>query len=79
MAHNAPCAGTVDLKVSHVDDAVVTALLLKLAAFYKGRVKTHHGEVFNYLGMALDYGSLSGALTVSMITYLTTQGTQIMA
>ena len=42
-----------DLKVSHVDEAVVTAFSLKLADLYKGRVKTHRGKVFvfQYLGL----------------------------
>ena len=56
-----------NLKVSHVDEAVVTAFSLKLADLYKGRVKTHRGKVFDYLGMDLDYGLLPEALIVSMI------------
>ena len=66
------CWHVDDLKVSHVDEAVVTAFSLKLADLYKGRVKTHRGKVFDYLGMDLDYGSSPGALIVSMIKYLTT-------
>ena len=65
------CWHVDDLKVSHVDEAVVTAFSLKLADLYKGRVKTHRGKVFDYLGMDLDYGSEPGALIVSMIKYLT--------
>ena len=34
-------------------------------------MKTQCGKVFDYLGMDLDYGSLLGALIVSMIKYLT--------
>ena len=49
-----------DLKVSHVDEAFVTAFLLKLADLYKGRVKIHIGKIFDYLEMDLDYGSLPG-------------------
>ena len=30
-----------DLNVSHMDEAVVTTFLLRLADLYKGRVKTH--------------------------------------
>ena len=60
-----------DLKVSHVDEAAVTAFSLKLADLYKRRVKTHRGKVFDYLGMDLDYGSSPGVLIVSMIKYLT--------
>jgi hypothetical protein len=51
------CWHVDNLKVSHVDEAVVAAFLLKLADLYKGRVKTHRGRVFDYLGMDLDYGS----------------------
>jgi hypothetical protein len=65
------CWHVDDLKVSHVDEAVVTAFSLKLADLYKGRVKTHRGKVFDYLEMDLDYGSSPGALIVSMIKYLT--------
>ena len=65
------CWHVDDLKVPHVDEAVVTAFSLKLADLYKGRVKTHRGKVFDYLGMDLDYGALPGALIVSIIKYLT--------
>ena len=57
--------------MSHLDEAVVTAFLLKLADLYKGRVKNHRGKVFDYLGMDLDFGSSPGVLIVSMIKYLT--------
>ena len=65
------CWHVGNLKVSHVDEAVVTAFLLKLADLYKGRVKTHHGKVFDCLEMDLDYGLLPGVLIVSIIKYLT--------
>ena len=65
------CLRVNNLKVSHVDEAVVTAFSLKLANLYKGRVKNHRGKVFDYLGMDLDYGSSPRALNVSMIKYLT--------
>ena len=60
-----------NLKVSHVDEAVVTVFSLKPADSYKGIVKTHRGKVFDYLGMDLDYDSSPGALLVLMIKYLT--------
>ena len=65
------CWHVDDLKVSNVDEAVVTAFSLRLADLYKGRVKTHRGKVFDYLGIDLDYGLSPGALIVSMIKYLT--------
>ena len=43
------------VKVSHVDEAVVISSLLKLTDLNKGRVKTHWGKIFDYLGMDLDY------------------------
>ena len=64
------CWHVDNLRVSHVDEVVVTVSLLKLLDLYKGRVKTKHGKVFDYLGMDLNYGSLPGELLVSMITYL---------
>ena len=65
------CWHVDNLKVFHVDEAVVTAFSLKLADLYKGRVKTHRGKVFDYLGMDLDYDSSPGALLVLIIKYLT--------
>ena len=65
------CWHVDDLKVSHMDKAVVTPFLLERADLYKGRVKTHCGKIFDYLGMYLDYGSSPGVLIVSMIKYLT--------
>ena len=61
------CWHAGDLKVSRVDEEVVTAFSLKLAYFYKGRVKTHRGKVFNYLGMDLYYVLSPEALLVLMI------------
>ena len=60
-----------DLNVSQVNDVVVTVFLLKLADLYKGRVNTHHGKIFDYLGVNLYYGLSPGVLIVSMIKYLT--------
>ena len=65
------CWHVDDLKISHVDEAVITAFLLKLADLYKGRIKTCRGKRFDYLGMNLDYGLLPGVLIISMIKYLT--------
>ena len=65
------CWHVDDLKVSHMDEVVVAAFSLKLVDLYKGRVKTHRGKVFDYLGMDLDYGSSLGVLIVSMIKSLT--------
>ena len=44
------------LKVSHVTTTVLIILLLKLADLYKGRVKTHQGKQFDYLGLDLYLG-----------------------
>ena len=46
-----------DLKVVHVDEAVITALSLKLVDLYKRSLKPHCSKVLDYLGMDLDYGS----------------------
>ncbi len=54
-----------------MDEAVVAAFLLKLADLCKGRVKVHHGRIFDYLGMDLDYGLSPGILDVFMLKYLT--------
>ena len=61
------CWHVDDLNVSHVNEAVITAFLLKQADLYKERMKAHCGKVFNYLGMDLDYGSLPGVLIASMV------------
>ena len=55
-AHCTVCWHVDALKVFHVDEAVVTAFLLKLADVYKGRVKIRRGKVFDYLEMDLDHG-----------------------
>ena len=61
------CLHVDDLKVSHVDEAVVAAFSLKLEDHYKGRVKTHCCKIFDYQGMNLDYGLLLGVLIVPII------------
>ena len=50
------CWHVDDLKVFHVDEAVVTAFLIKQVDLYKGRVETHCGTIFDYLRTRL--GSL---------------------
>ena len=50
--------------MSHVDEAIITAFLLKLVDLYKGRVKTHRSKIFDYLEMDLDYSLLPGVLIV---------------
>ena len=58
------CWHVDDLKVSYVDEAVVTAFSLKLGDLYKGGVNTHCGKVVDYLRMDLDYGSSPGVSIV---------------
>ena len=57
IVNNAQCTvcwHVNDLQVSHMDEMVVTTLLLKLADLYKRRMKTYRGKVFDYIGMDLN-------------------------
>ena len=49
------CKHVDNLKVSHMDHAVVTAFLLKLANIYGEKMTVTRGKVHDYLGMDLDY------------------------
>ena len=60
-----------DLRVPNMNEAAVTVFLLNIVYLYKGRVKTHRGKVLDYLGVDLNYGSLTGVLLILMIKYLT--------
>ena len=60
-----------NLKVSHVDEAVVAVFLLKLVDLYKGMAKPHRGKIFDYLGMDLDSVLSPGVIILSIIKYLT--------
>ena len=64
------CWNVDDLKVSHVDEAVATAVSLKLECLYQGRDTIDRGKIFDYLGMDLDHGLSPGVLVVSMIKYV---------
>ena len=64
------CWHVDDLKISHVDPAVVTQVCKDISDVYDGKVKTHRGGVHDYLGMDLDWESAPGELIISMIKYL---------
>jgi len=58
-----------DLKVSHRDPFQITRLAAYLKDIY-GKVKVSRGTRHDFLGMDLDFGSVPGALQISMIPYL---------
>ena len=63
------CWHVDDLKVSHVDAAVNTQLILELAKNYGPGVTISRGKVHDYLGMDLDYTGNKN-VKISMIKYL---------
>jgi hypothetical protein len=64
------CWHVDDLKISHQDEAVVTAFAAALGDIYEPKNIIHRGKVFDYLGLDLDFGTIPGCLLVSMIRYL---------
>ena len=64
------CWHVDDLKISHVDEKVVTQVCNDLSELYKGKVKIYRGGTHDYVGMDLDYESEPGVLIISMIKYL---------
>ena len=61
------CWHVDDLKVSHKDEAAVTALALKLASLYGEKTTISRGKVHQYLGMDIDWLTKPGVMIVSMI------------
>ena len=59
-----------ELKVSHKDENAVTALAENLAELYGSNTIVSHKKVHEYLGMDIDWDSVSGTIIVSMIKYL---------
>ena len=59
-----------DLKVSHKEEDVVTALALELASLYGEKTTISRGRVHEYLGMGIDWLIKPGVMIVSMFKYL---------
>ena len=68
--HMTICWHVDDLKVSHKDENAVTVLAEKLAEIYGPKTTVSRGKVHEYLGMNIDWVSVSGKMIVSMIKYL---------
>ena len=64
------CWHVDNLKLSHKDDNAVTALAEKLAELYGPNTTVSRGKVHKYLGMDIDWASVTDTLIVSMIKYL---------
>ena len=64
------CWHVDDLKVSHKDEATVTAFAIKVLELYGPKNTISRGTVHDYLGMDLDFGTEPGTLIMSMIKYL---------
>ena len=64
------CWHVDDLNVSHVEKSAVSALALKLVKLYGPKTTISRGEVYDYLGMEMDFGSDPGTMIISMIKYL---------
>jgi hypothetical protein len=57
-----------DLKISNVDPFQVTKFCPYLASIYGNSLVVHWGNVYDYLGMDLNF-ALNGIVQVSMIPY----------
>ena len=55
-----------NLTVSHVEKSAVTALALNLAKLYGPETTISRGEVHDYLGMEMDFGTDPGTMIISM-------------
>ena len=64
------CWHVDDLKVSHKDENAVTVLAEKLAELSGPKTTVSRGKVHEYLGMDIDWDSVSGKMILSMIKYL---------
>ena len=64
------CWNVDDLKVSHMEESVVSTLTLKLAKLYGPKTTIRQGTVYNYLGMEIEFGTDPSTMIVSMIKYL---------
>ena len=58
------------LKVSHKDKNAVTALAENLVELYGPKTTVSRRKVHEYLGMDINWASVSGTMIVSMIKYL---------
>ena len=64
------CWDVDDLKVSHIDEDVVTAFAVAMGKEFARGTTIKRGKMFDYLGMELDFESCPGTMIVSMIKYL---------
>ena len=58
------CWHVDDLKVSHMEELVVTELALKLAKIYGPNPTISRGKVHNYKGMEMNFGTNPGTMSV---------------
>ena len=57
-------------KVSHVEKSAVLALALKLAKLYGPKTMINRGEVHDYLGMEINFGSDPDTMIILMKKYI---------
>ena len=58
------CWHVNDLKVSYVNENAVTAFSLKLSRLYVPKTTIGRGEIHEYLGMDMDWGTSPGTMVV---------------
>ena len=64
------CWHVDDLKVSHIDEDVVTSFAVAMGKEFGSGTTIKRGKLFDYLVMELDFESCPGTMIVSMIKYL---------
>ena len=64
------CWHVDNFKVSHKDENTVMALAENLAELYGPKTTISHGKVHEYMGMDINWASVTGTIIVSMIKYL---------
>ena len=64
------CWHVDDLKLSHKDESVVTALAVKLGELYGSKTTSCRGKEHEYLGMDIDWATKPRTMIASMINYM---------
>jgi hypothetical protein len=59
-----------DLKIPHRDEEVVSTFVIEMAKIFGPKTTISRGDVHDYLGMELDFGSCPGTIIISMIKCL---------
>ena len=59
-----------ELKISHRDEEMISALAIELAEEFGSKTTISTGKVHDYLGIDLDFESKPGTLIISHINYL---------